>query len=102
MKKIVLLSVLASSLTFGSAYKLPEQSLDGTALSAANVASCDGADCAYYNSANIAFLDPNKSYIEAGLTYIHLPSIEFKGIQTIGTNQIPSKAKSKIENEFTF
>ena len=98
MKKIILLSTLTSSLIVAAAYKLPEQSLAGTALSAANVANCEGADCAYYNSANISFLDPNQSYIEAGLTFIHLPAIEFEGVQTLNGVAIPNKAKSEIEN----
>jgi len=83
MKKILISSIVAISIASGAAYKLPEQSIKGTALSAANVASCDGADCAYYNPANISFLDPNAQFIEGGLTFVHLPSVEFKGKKEI-------------------
>ncbi|NPA27575.1 MAG: long-chain fatty acid transporter [Epsilonproteobacteria bacterium] len=96
MKRELIL-IMSSSLLFGAAYKLPEQSLSGTALSAANVASCRGADCSYYNSANISFLE-DKSYIEAGLTYIHLPSIEFEGYHNLFGQKVRADAKSRVEN----
>jgi long-chain fatty acid transport protein len=98
MKKTTLLFTILPAVVLASAYKLPEQSFEGTALSAANVASCEGADCAYYNSANISFLEPSKSYLEAGLTFIHLPSIEFTGQQILQGNAVIADAKSKIEN----
>jgi len=99
MKKILISSITAISIVSGAAYKLPEQSLNGTALSAANVASCDGADCAYYNPANISFLDENSQFIEGGLTFVHLPKVAFKGthtLQPIGT--VDATAETLIEN----
>jgi len=99
MKNILISSITAISIASGAAYKLPEQSLKGTALSAANVASCDGADCAYYNPANISFLDANSQFIEAGLTFVHLPKISFKGTYTILTNPpVNATAKTLTEN----
>jgi len=100
MKKLILLSIIASSLINAAAYKLPEQSIAGTALSAANVANCSGADCAYYNSANISFLDDNLQYTEAGLTYVHLPRITYigKNINALTGTWVDANAKSKIEN----
>jgi len=99
MKKILTSSIVAISIASGAAYKLPEQSLKGTALSAANVASCDGADCAYYNPANISFLDPNAQFIEGGLTFIHLPKVKFAGTQAgIALTPVDATAKTKIEN----
>jgi len=75
-KKIVL-SVGLCGVLSAAAYKIPEQSLDSMALSAANVAHVQGADASYYNPANMIWMDPNKSFFEFALTYIHLPSIDF-------------------------
>ena len=100
MKNILISSITAISIVSGAAYKLPEQSLKGTALSAANVASCDGADCAYYNPANISFLDANSQFLEGGLTFVHLPKVSFKGTQTLplGLGTVDATAKTLIEN----
>ncbi len=97
MRKLILYSTLTLTFLNSAAYKLPEQSLKGTALSAANIASCEGADCAFYNSANIAFLE-NKNFLETGITFIHLPSIEFKGTTQVSSQNVVSNAKSKVEN----
>jgi long-chain fatty acid transport protein len=100
MKRLLLLSAVTSLTLFGAAYKLPEQSLKGVALGAANVAACDGADCAYYNSANSAFLEANKQYLEAGLIGVHLPAVKFNGTVAIShTTIIPANGKTKIENK---
>jgi len=100
MKKILISSITAISIASGAAYKLPEQSLKGTALSAANVASCDGADCAYYNPANISFLNENSQFIEGGLTFVHLPRVSYKGTQTLpsGLGTVDATAKTLVEN----
>ena len=98
MKKILTSSIVAISIASGAAYKLPEQSIKGTALSAANVASCDGADCAFYNPANISFLDPNAQFIEGGLTFVHLPSVKFKGTKKVLTTIKDATGKTLVEN----
>jgi len=98
MKRVLQLSLIATVSIFAAAYKLPEQSINGTALGAANVASCDGADCAFYNSANSVFLDPNSQYVEVGGTFVHLPAIEYNGKQNLGKAIVPANAKSKEEN----
>ena len=101
MKRVVLLSVVAGVSLFGAAYKLPEVSLKGTALSAANVAACDGADCAYYNSAKSAFLESGSQYLEVGGTFVHLPSYEYSGMQTLSNGlTIPANGETKKENAF--
>ncbi len=77
MNKIVkgmALSAVASSVVMAGGYKIPEQSLDSMALSGANVAYTTGADANYDNPANMSFLDESKSYVEGGLTLVHLPS----------------------------
>jgi long-chain fatty acid transport protein len=76
MKKLLALSVAAAAL-FAGGYKIPEQSLKGIALSAANVANASGADAAYYNPANIAF-NKDKNFFELTSTFIHLNKVKFK------------------------
>ncbi|AZV46955.1 hypothetical protein C3L23_06620 [Nautilia sp. PV-1] len=77
MKKILALSLITSSLLLANGYKIPEQSLNGMALSAANVANAHGADAAYYNPANMVF-NPDKNSYEFLMSYIYLPSVKFE------------------------
>jgi len=81
MKKILfasLVSVTLSSSLMAAGYKIPEQSVNATALSAANVANAHGADAAYYNPAAMVF-NEDRSLLEADLSYIQLTSIDFNG-----------------------
>jgi len=91
MKKIILLSTITSSLVLAGAYKIPEQSVNSMALGAAYVAHTDGADTAYFNPANMAFMK-DKQFAEVGLTLAHLPRNEFKGDVAV------TSGKSEIEN----
>jgi long-chain fatty acid transport protein len=84
--KGVALSAIASSVVMAGGYKIPEQSLNSMALGAAYVAHTTGADTAYYNPANMAFMD-EKHYVEGAITLAHLPSIDYYGM-----------AESEIEN----
>jgi long-chain fatty acid transport protein len=92
MKKIVTLSILASSLLFASGYRLPESSVKSTALSAAYVANASGADATYYNPANMAF-NENRNQIEGALTYINLAEIKYTDNRNPAFN-----SKSEEEN----
>jgi long-chain fatty acid transport protein len=76
MKKIIVLSFITSSLLLANGYKIPEQSINGMALSAANVANANGADANYYNPANMVF-NEDKNYYEFLMSYIHLNKVEF-------------------------
>ncbi|MDD4505269.1 MAG: porin [Sulfurospirillaceae bacterium] len=80
MKNIVkvatLLSLSAATL-LASGYRIPEQSLDSVALSAAYIAAANGADASYYNPANMSFME-NGALMEAAFTYINLPKITYK------------------------
>ena len=101
MKKIVnitLLSVAASSFLKAGAYKIPEQSLNGMALGAAYVAHTTDADTAYYNPANMSFLDPGTSYFESGITLAHLPANTYEGLQA-GLTATPFDASAESETE---
>lgn len=92
MKKGIGLSIVASTIIMAAGYKIPEQSVNSTALSAAYIAHTMDADAAYYNPAAMSFMD-DKSYFEGGLTLAHLPSIEFTSDANVAYN-----GKSKVEN----
>lgn len=85
------LSAAASSVVMAGGYKIPEQSLNSMALSAAYVAHTTGADTNYFNPANMAFMDENKSYVEGGITLAHLPS-------NVYTLMDPYSGESEVEN----
>lgn len=85
------LSAIASSAVMAGGYKIPEQSLNSMALGAAYVAHTTGADTAYYNPANMAFMDANTSYVEGAVTLVHLPSNKY-------TLQFPASGESEVEN----
>lgn len=77
MRYIVLLSA-AAAVAMAGGYKIPEVSLNGTALSAAYVANAHGADAAYYNPAAMVY-NENVNLLEVDATYIGLSSIDFDG-----------------------
>ena len=97
MKKIALLSVLASSLLMAGAYKIPETSLNSMALSAAYVANAHGADATYYNPANMVF--ENTHAIEVDMSYIGLNGIDYKAT---GADTIGSESESFIVPSFHY
>lgn len=74
--KITVLSVATSSMLLASGWRIPEQSVSATALSAAYVANANGADSSYYNPANMSF-NEDSHLIESSFTYINLPSISY-------------------------
>jgi long-chain fatty acid transport protein len=80
MKKTLSVLALASIFTAGSAmasgWRIPEQSVDSTAKSGANVASSTRADTAYYNPANMNWLD-NTWHLQANATWIYLAPIDY-------------------------
>jgi len=57
-------------------YKIPENSINSMALSAAYVANAHGADAAYFNPAAMVFNEEGGS-MEVNLTYIHLSAIDY-------------------------
>ena len=78
MKKIVLSSLVASSLVMGVGYKIPETSTNSVAFSGANIAHVNSAEAAYDNPANMVFMD-DKNHMEANLIYINTSPTKFKG-----------------------
>jgi len=73
---VALTGILAAGPAFASGYRIPEQSVNSTALSGAYVANTPGADASYYNPANMSWLE-NKWQTDASLTWINLASIEY-------------------------
>ena len=78
MKKLLLVSAVAASTLMASGYKIPEQSLNSTALAGAYVSNTSAADAAYYNPANMAFMS-SKRHLEVNAMYAHLNPVEFTG-----------------------
>ncbi len=80
MKKTVsvlaLASIFAAGSAYGSGYRIPEQNADSTAKAGAHVASALGPDAAYFNPANLSWLE-DRWQIEGDLTYIHLTSVDY-------------------------
>jgi len=78
MKKYALISLALSCSLYAGGYKIPEVSTNGIALSAANIAHGHGADAAYYNPANMAFMEEGQN-VEADLIYIGLDPVKYQG-----------------------
>lgn len=79
VRVVTLLSLSAATL-LASGYRIPEQSLNSVALSAAYVAGANGADASYYNPANMSFMAQG-AYTEMALTYINLPKVKYTDAQ---------------------
>ena len=94
MRKTGLLSLAATTALLAGGYNIPEQSMNGAALSAAYVANAHGADAAYYNPANMVF-NAGKGSFEVDLTYIHLTAIKADGTYA---GFFPYNIESKKEN----
>ncbi len=78
IRVVTLLSLSAATL-LASGYRIPEQSLNSVALSAAYVAGANGADASYYNPANMALMGGGAE-IEGALTYINLAKVNYTDV----------------------
>ncbi|MEJ2689540.1 MAG: outer membrane protein transport protein [Deltaproteobacteria bacterium] len=81
LKKILPLSCLfllaGYATAVASGYRVPEQSLNSTALSSAYVANAHGPDAAYFNPANMS--EGGEGWeAEWGLSFINLSSISYR------------------------
>ena len=89
MKKKISVLALASIFVAGSAmasgWRIPEQSVDSTAKAGANIASAKRADAAYFNPANMSWMEDTWQ-IEFDMTYIYLSSIEYEDARTSAYN----------------
>jgi len=76
--RIASVMVIGSSCpVFAAGYRIPEQSLNATALSSAYIANANGPDAAYYNPANMSWARDGW-YTEFDLSLINLPSIDYE------------------------
>ena len=99
MKKIALMSLVASSILMAGGFKIPETSTNAVALGAANVAhNHNNADAAYYNPAKMVFMS-DENHIEADLMYIGLEKVNYKGTYTDSQHNVfPSDESSQSED----
>lgn len=96
MKKITLMSMMASTLILAGGYKIPETSTNSLALGGANIAHVSSADAAYDNPANMAFMS-NGNHLEADLMYVGLSSTDFQGkVSGTGPHNLKSEAQTFI------
>ena len=68
--------LMAAGTASGSGWRIPEQSVNSTARSGAYVAYTPDADAAYYNPANMSWLE-DTGYLSFNATWIHLAAIEY-------------------------
>ena len=96
IKKHLLFLPLAamSSQTMAAAYKIPENSINSTALAGAYVANAHGSDASYYNPAAMVF-NEDRAMLEGNLTFVHLSSIDYEGTDVFGN---PQNDSTKTEN----
>ena len=96
MKKAIsvlaLTSILAAGSAMASGWRIPEQSVDSTAKAGANIASSSRADTAYYNPANMSWME-NTWHTELDATYIHLTPIKYTDARSSAFN-----GESEAEN----
>lgn len=90
MKKIALMSLVASSVVLAGGYKIPENSLNAVALGSANIAHNKSADAAYYNPANMVFM-ADENAMEVDLMYIKLDPTKYQN--TAGTVDISAETE---------
>jgi len=96
MKKTALLPIVATSVLMAGGYKIPETSTNAVALGAANIAHNHSADTAYYNPANMVFME-DADTMEMGLAYIGLDKINYKG-KHVATGAFIHDIDSKSES----
>lgn len=79
---LLLAAGLIPAQVLAGGYKIPENSINSTALSAAYVANAHGADAAYFNPAAMVFNEDGGSF-EIDATYIHLSAIQYSDNQGV-------------------
>ncbi len=90
----LLISLLCTGTVFSAGYKIPEQSADAVALSAAQVANANGPAASYNNPANMVW-EPDQAAVETSLSLIMLPALRFSG----SVGGVPADAESKSESK---
>ncbi len=99
--RLTTLSLIATSVMYAGGYKIPEVSTNGAALGAANVACSHGADAAYYNPANMVFMD-DENAIEVDTMFIRLDPVHFQGSGNMNGVSIDAESESFVIPSFNF
>ncbi len=100
MKRIVLSSIVASTVLLAGGYKIPENSANALALGAANVAhNHNSADAAFYNPAKMVFMS-DENHIDVNLMYVGLDNISYKS--TDGSVDESSESENFIIPSFHY
>lgn len=89
----VVIIIACSAVSWGAGYVISAHSVRSYALNNAYVAFTDAADSAYFNPANMVWLEDGVM-IDLGATYAHNTSVEFDGT-VLG---VPSSAGAKSED----
>lgn len=74
---ITLCSIFVSQSVFGAGFQIPNQSLRAVGIAGANIAYTPGPDSAFYNPANMSFLE-DRLAVETSLTTLWLPEVEYQ------------------------
>jgi len=90
---LVLTGLCFASSAWGSGYRIPEQSVNSTALSAAYVANAISADASYFNPANMGWLNKEQWSADLSLIYINLARIDYTDSRASAYN-----GEAKAEN----
>ncbi len=93
---LAMATLFAATSAQASGYRIPEQSVDSTAKAGANIASATRADAAYFNPANMSFLE-DRWQVQGNMSYIHLTKIKYDANNPAGFDQ---STKSEDENFF--
>ena len=72
----VVVALAVSGTAYGSGYRIPEQSVNAVAKAGANVACTRSADAAYYNPANMSWME-DRGFIEGNAEWIRLKAISY-------------------------
>ncbi len=85
-------------LSFGIAYKIPEQSLRSTATSASYMSNANAPDAVFFNPTNMSLLRQGWHF-EGGLRLVYVPKVKFNGLVRIPgtTTYAPVKDKSDTD-----
>ncbi|PIE55655.1 MAG: aromatic hydrocarbon degradation protein [Desulfobulbus propionicus] len=76
-----LTAMLTATSAHASGWRIPEQSLDSISKASANIASASHPDAAYYNPANMGWLEDGWQ-IEGAFTYLHLTATDYEDDRT--------------------
>lgn len=93
------LSFVATGTVCASGWRIPEQSVDSTGKSGANIASARRADTAYYNPAKMGWM-ADQWHLGADLTYIHLTAVDYDDVRNDSYDHTSKKENFLVPTGF--